>query len=351
MTFTRESIFVSAIRCFCNAFSVVIGIFIAAVVVMFGLALFSSPEILPEKSELSIAPDADGRRTLLPETSPAILRIDFHGIIGDGDLTNEKIQNILFDSREDSLRNNRVKAVLLHMNTPGGVASDAAGIYDALLAYKKKYNVPVYAFVDGMCASGGMYICAAADKMYATSSSVIGSVGVILGPTFNFSGAMEKFGIQSLTITQGKDKDMLNPFRPWKEGEDQSLVNITKELYEQFVTAVATGRPRLDREKLVNVYGAQVFIAPEAQTLGYIDVSGADYGQTLNELATAADIAADQRYQVVQLETPHTFLSQLAQGKSSLFSGKISHVFQIGPNMSSELSGKFLYLYQPSDSY
>ena len=67
---------------------------------------------------------------------------------------------------------------------PGGAADDSVGIYRALCEYKKKYNVPIYAFVDGLCASGGMYIACAADKIYATPSSVIGSVGVIMGPLF-----------------------------------------------------------------------------------------------------------------------------------------------------------------------
>jgi ClpP class serine protease len=155
---------------------------------------------------------------------------------------------------------------------------------------------------------------------------------------------MDKVGIESLTITQGKDKDALNPFRPWKQGEDQSLVNVTKCMYEQFVAAVVKGRPNLDADKLVKDYGAQIFIASEAEKLGYIDVTGADYSMAMKELATAASL--QEPYQVVQLSKPQNILSQLAQSK--LLTGKIEHVVQMGPYMSSELSGKLLFLYQPT---
>ncbi len=347
MHFQRESIFVSGVRCFCNALAVVFGAVIAVVVAMMVIGMLSGPNMTPEKSEMQIAADADGNRTLLSHTAPVILKLDIHGIIGEGDLTYEKIQNLLLDSREDLLSNNRVKAILLHVNTPGGVATDADNIYRAIEAYKKKYNVPVYAFVDGLCASGGMYIGAAADKIYATSTSTIGSIGVILGPAFNFSGAMEKIGIQSMTISQGKDKDMLNPFRPWKPGEDQSLCAITKDLYDQFVNIVVAARPNLDKTKLIEEYGAQVYLAAQAQQLGYIDVAGSSYALALKDLVAAAQLPEGHPYQVVTLQTPHSFLADLAQGRSPITTGKVTHHLHMGSAYSSELSGKMLYLYLP----
>ncbi len=346
MTFNRESVFLSALRSFCNALGVVLGIFIAFILVMFSINMLSQPEILPEKSEMTIAPDATGSKKLLASTTPVILRINIQGVIGLDGLTSQNIQNILYDSREDHLGNNRVHAVFLYIDTPGGTATDGAGIYQALLDYKKTYNIPMYAFVDGMCASAGMYIASAADKIYATSASVVGSVGVLLGPCFNFTDLMTKVGVKSITLTQGKDKDELSPFRPWKEDEAASLVSVTKELYDQFVDAVVAGRPSLDKEKLVHEYGAHVFLAPTAQKLGYIDVAGSDYTQAMKDLSIAANLK--ETYQVIQMSRPESFFSQLAQNKFSLLSGKINHVVQMGPYMNSELSGKLLYLYQPN---
>lgn len=347
MDFKKESIFVSAVRSFLTCFAAILGILIGVCIFIIGMVFVSGPTVLPEKCDLLVAPDANGKRELLPDSAPVVLKLDIHGVIGQGDLSQEKVENLLLDSREGMLHNGRVKAILLHIDSPGGVASDADGIYRALLSYKKKYNIPIYAYVDGLCASGGMYIACAADKIYANPSSVIGSVGVILGPNFNISGLMDRYGVQALTITEGKDKDMLSPFRPWVPGEDASIRAITADLYDTFVSIVTESRPRLDRTKLINDYGAQVYIAKTAQEYGYIDVADSSYAQALIDLTQAAGFKDPHFYQVFQLQVPHPFLSQLASDKLSLLQGKITHVFQISSYMNSELSGQFLYLYQP----
>jgi signal peptide peptidase SppA len=256
------------------------------------------------------------------------------------------LRNVLFDSREGILSHDRVKAILLYIDSPGGTVTDSVAIYKELKAYKEKYKVPIYAYIDGICASGGVYIACSADKIYASSSSVIGSVGVVLGPAFNFSGLMKQYGVESLTITQGKDKDMLNPFRPWQAGEDTSLQNVTQALYQEFVETVVSARPRLNKEKLINDYGAQIYVSQLAQDFGYIDVANADYNMALKDLAQAAQIPEDQSYQVVNLAPPRPFLLNLAGNCETLFKGKIIHELQVGP-IHPELSGKFLYLYQP----
>jgi protease-4 len=164
---------------------------------------------------------------------------------------------------------------------------------------------------------------------------------------FNFSEIMGKVGVQSLTLTDGKDKDMLNPFRPWGPGEDASLKAVVSALYQRFVSVVTHARPQLDKEKLITDYGAQIYVADEAKDLGYIDVSGADYNATLRDLAKAAGIGEEEPYQVVELAPPHSIFREFVVGRSPLITGKITHSFQVSPYMSSDLNGKFLYLYQP----
>ncbi len=345
MQLTRESIFVGAVRSFCTSFAAVLGVLIAIVLVFVGLVMFSTPDIYPKKSEMTIAPDANGNRDLL-SSAPVVLRIDIRGVIGQGDLTGPKFQNVLLDSQEGLLANKRVKAVLLYIDSPGGTVTDSDAIYSALMRYKKKYEVPIYAYVDGLCASGGMYIACSADKIFATTSSVIGSVGVVLGPAFNVAQLMDRYGVQARTFTQGKDKDMLNPFRPWQAGEDESILRMMSYLYDDFVSIVTQARPQMDRTRLINEYGAQVYVAYDAQQRGYIDQAQSDYSTAVTELVKAAKLEGNS-YQVMQIAPPRSFFSDLAQEKTSLLSGKITHKFQIGPYMDSEFSGKFLYLYQP----
>ncbi len=348
MEFTRESIIVSAVRTFLKAFSAILGILFGAILVFIGMAMFSTPNIYPPSSNLMISADAHGNRDLLPSTAPVILKLDITGVIGQGDLTFEKVQNTLLDSREGMLAGNRVKAVLLYMNTPGGAADDSDSIYRALMDYKQKFQVPVYAYVDGMCASGGMYIASAADKVFASPTSIIGSIGVLLGPAFNFSGLMQMYGVESMSITQGKDKDMLNPYRPWVPGEDASLRAITADLYEEFVNIVTTARTRLNKDKLINQYGAQVFISKRAQELGYIDAADANYSTAIAELAKEAKFPEEDFYQVFTIEPSHSLFSDLAGGELAFLKGKITHQFQMSSTMNSELSGRILYLYQPN---
>ncbi len=342
----RESVFVSAFRSFCKTLGVVLGIFIAFIIVMFASAPLSSPSLLPQKSEMSIAADANGNRDILPENTPVVLKINIQGVIGTDDLTSSAFQDILYDSRQDFL-DKRIQAVLLYIDSPGGSAIDSTSIFRAITDYKKKYAVPVFAFVEGLCASGGMEIACSADKIYATEGSIIGSVGVILSNSFfNFSRLMDKIGVESLTISEGKDKDMLNPYRPWKPGEDECLTNLTKQSYEQFVDLVVANRPMMDKQKLVEVYGAQVYLAPTAAKLGYIDVPGADYSQALRELVATTSIG-DKPYQVIELRRPKNLISMITQNSFGLLSGKVRHELEMGPAAKAEFNGKLLHLYQP----
>lgn len=345
MQITRESIFVSTIRSFCTGFAVFLGILLAVVIGFIVIGFFNGPDLLPQKANVSIAQDANGDRQMLAPTAPAILRIDLHGVIGDTYLRATDIENILLDSREDLLGHNRVKGVLLHLNTPGGDASDSAAIHRLILEYKAKYKVPVYAYVQDLCASGGMYIASACDKIFAAPWSLVGSVGVILSPHFNFSQAMDKWGIQAITLTEGKDKDTFNPYRPWKPDEASSFVPVMAALYDQFIDAVTQGRPRITKQQLIDTYGAQVFVAQTAMDYGYIDSATANYSDAVNALASAAGIREGEHYQVLLLSPPHNLLSDLLKPTNTLFQGKITHRFQIHPSLPDELCGKPLYLY------
>jgi protease-4 len=245
-------------------------------------------------------------------------------VVGDPQkLDAEIIENILLDSRTGMLAADRVKAILLHFNTPGGTVVDADAIYEMLLNYKATYKVPIFGFVEGLCASGGMYIASATDQMFAGPASMIGSVGVIIGPFFNVSAVMDKVGITAKTITQGLDKDMMSPFRPWKEGEDASIQAVTAFMYQRFVDVVTKARPQLDRTKLVEQYGAQVYDCVTAAQYGYIDHAMSSRSDALKALLASAQI--DGSYQVVSLIPKNPWLSGLVSGRSPLLTGRMEH--------------------------
>ena len=346
MEVKRESIFVSAIRSFCNVFAGFIGVLVGIIIIAIVIGVLSKPQLVSDKTEVIIAADAEGNRKLLPHSTPVILRLNIHGSIGSKDLNSKTIQSQLLDSREGMLEGGRVKAILLHINSPGGTALDAHDIYQSLIDYKAKYKVPIYAYVNGLCASGGMMIACSADKILSGPIGIIGSVGVILGPNFNVAGLMERYGVKQLTLTEGKDKDMLSPYREWQPGEDASLRSITAYDYERFVNLVTKARPRLSRDKLVNEYGAQVYDPITAEEYGYIDDGNSSYSEALTALVNGADIEGD--YQVVELKVVHPVLSDLIEGKSPILTGKIKHELSLPGDIRSEFLNRSLYLYTPA---
>lgn len=345
MELTRESIFVSALRSFSKMFFAVLGILLAVFLFSIVYSLSSGTTLIEPKTTMTILPDAEGKREMVSVTAPAILQLNIHGVIGEPTiLDSDVIENILVESRTGLLTNNRIKGILIHFNTPGGTVVDADNIYRMLKDYKAKYQVPIYAYVDGLCASGGMYIASSAEKIYSSPTSLIGSVGVILGPFFNVSDSLNKIGIQSKTLTRGIDKDAMSPFRPWKEGEDDSYKSLVSFFYDRFVQIVTSARPRLDKEKLMNEYGAHVFDPVKAEQYGYIDKADSNRNETLLALLEAAKIDPTQPYQVVELEPRHEWISQLFKSKTSILNGKIEHSFDLGQP---KIRDQFAYLYQP----
>lgn len=345
----RDSILYSAIRALVVAFCVVIGLCLGFVFisVLLGVVSKNGTETkLTTVNKEEILPNADGKRETLTTDTPIILQLNVDGVIGMDDLDTKSFRQQLIESREGRFKDDRVKGILLYINTPGGTVTDADGIFQLLGDYKKKYNVPVYAYIDGLCASGGMYIALAADKIFASDTSLIGSVGVI-APTFmNLTKLLDKIGVETLTISAGKGKDAMNPLRPWKPGEDENYRQIIDYYYDHFVKLVTTHRPEISREKLVNDFGARVFPAPQAKENGFIDVSGATIAETLKALLKEMNVTTDQ-YQVIRLENKGWWKNLFSSNASTLLSGEVQHKISLSPEIDLLMRNQFLYLYCP----
>ncbi|MFA6118320.1 MAG: S49 family peptidase [Parachlamydiales bacterium] len=326
MNFTKESIFISGIRSFINTLLGTAGIFIALMACIMIFAIFLGNEQKDAlKNKVEILPDLNGETKILSLKTPVVLQLDIHDIIGKS-FTYEDIYYQLIESRKSFLKNNRVKAILLHVNSPGGDAVDSDDIYKALKKYKEKYNIPIYAYIDGLCASGGFYISCAADKIYSSSNSIIGSVGSRIGPFFNFSKILENWGINSSTITDGKNKDMMNPFRPWVKDEDESLKEINEYIYNNFVDIVAKAR-NINKDLIIKEYGAKIFSSKKAKEIGYIDETDSSYEIVMTDLLNAAKIDLSKEYQVVTLKTKKTWFQPLVTQTKCLIESIFSKFF------------------------
>ena len=165
--------------------------------------------------------------------------IDIQGEIGAQDQVNA---DSVVSSLQDAYDNKHTKGVILRINSPGGSPVQAGIINDEIKRQRKLHpNIPVYAVVEDICASGGYYIAVAADKIYVDKASIIGSIGVLMDG-FGFTGAMEKFGVERRLMTAGENKAILDPFSPVNPIHKVLAQAMLDEVHQQFINVVREGR-------------------------------------------------------------------------------------------------------------
>jgi protease-4 len=138
--------------------------------------------------------------------------------------------------------------VILHINSPGGSPVQAGMINDEITRLRKLTpGKPIYVVVDEICASGGYYIAAAADRIYVDKASIIGSIGVLMDG-FGFTGLMDKLGIERRLMTAGENKGFLDPFSPQTAKQKAYAQEMLNEIHQQFIDAVRKGRGKRLKE-------------------------------------------------------------------------------------------------------
>ena len=211
--------------------------------------------------------------------------IELQGIIADEETSSaDNIVSALRNAFEDE----QTEGVILRINSPGGTPVQAGYIYDEIVRLREKYpETPLYAVVSDMAASGGYYVASAADEIYASESSIVGSIGVRMD-SFGVVDAMEKLGIESRTLTAGENKALLDPFSPINEKAQKHLQAMIDEIHQQFIDAVEKGRG--DRLKeFDDLYTGLIWTGQEALEYGLIDnIGSASY--VAREVIGAEDI-------------------------------------------------------------
>lgn len=187
------------------------------------------------------------------------------------DVTAEKI----IESLRDAIKDKRTKGVILHANSPGGSPVQSAYIYDEIRNLKKEHpDIPIYAVVSDICASGCYYIASAADKIYVNPASLVGSIGVIMDG-FGFVDSMSKLGVERRLITAGSHKALLDPFSPSKSDETQYMQGLLEQVHQQFISAVKAGRGERLKET-PDMFTGLVWTGEESVKLGLADDFGSD---------------------------------------------------------------------------
>lgn len=164
-----------------------------------------------------------------------------------------------------------VKAVLLNVDSPGGGVYESAELHKLLLEIKESDKV-IYSTMGNMAASGGYYISAPADKIFASRETLTGSIGVIMSG-FNFSEMMENIGIEETTWASGDMKNMGSMFSPMSKEEDEYFQYLTESMHDDFVNVIVDGRG-MDEDDVRDLADGRIYLAKDALENGLIDEIG-----------------------------------------------------------------------------
>jgi len=196
--------------------------------------------------------------------------IEVSGEIGAG--SDASADNIISGLRA-AFKDHNTAGVILRINSPGGSPVQSGYINDEIFRLRAEYpDIPVYAVISDICASGGYYIASAAEKIYADKASLVGSIGVIMAG-FGFVDTISKLGIERRVRHAGENKAFMDPFAPLKEDELVHVDNMLNDIYEQFKAVVRKGRGDRLKED-ANTFSGLIWTGEKALELGLVDELG-----------------------------------------------------------------------------
>lgn len=246
-------------------------------------------------------------------TEPSTAVVEVKGLIVPG--SDYSADNII-TGLQRAFKLPHVRGVVVRINSPGGSAVQSGQVYDEIKRLKALHeNIPLYAVIDDVGASGAYYIASAADQIYANKASLVGSIGVLLGG-FGFTEMMDKLGVDRRLYTAGDNKNFLDPFSPVNPKHLEHADKLLNTAHQQFVDAVRAGRG----ERLVehpDIFSGLIWSGEQALAYGLIDGFA-----TVDQVATEM-FEAPQTMDMTQTGTVLERLSkqlsaQLLQGAVSM---------------------------------
>lgn len=235
-----------------------------------------------------------------------IAKIFITGIIQESNNTYN--QKWLLETIDDLACDENNKGIILFVDSPGGSVYESDEAYCALLEYQET-GKPVWAYLGSMAASGGYYISCGAERIFANRNTLTGSIGVIAGESLDLTELMQKLGIKSKTFTAGKNKNMLNFNSPLTEEQENIMLSVANECYDQFTSIVADSR-NLDIETVRNLADGRIYTAKQALNLKLIDKIGTfeDAADDMKKLLENEDLPVID-YQYMPKFTWYDFLT------------------------------------------
>ncbi|MBF2661012.1 signal peptide peptidase SppA [Listeria innocua] len=322
-----------------------------ALLIVSALAKFTSSQIAsmedsePTLMESIFADTSELTETVIEEGGEdtiAVLSVD--GTIQDtgeaGSLFSETGYNHAFfmDQLEEVRNNDAIQGVLLYVNSPGGGVMESAQIRDKILQIKKERKIPFYVSMGSMAASGGYYISAPADKIFASKETLTGSLGVIM-QGYDYSELMKKLGVSDNTIKSGAYKDIMSGTRPMTDDEKKIMQSMIDDSYNEFVKVVATGRG-MSEEQVRKIADGRIYDGRQAKENGLIDAFGYQE-DALEALKKEKDL---KDATVIQYDAPESFRSLFSVAAQKM-SGQNADITQLIKLTGTLKAPRMMYLY------
>jgi protease-4 len=250
-------------------------------------------------------------------TGQRIAVIELFGVVGDkqNGIDGEKVlKQIRKYAKDDD-----VKAILLHIDSPGGAVAPSQEIYEALRKLHGKKKIVVS--MGDLAASGGYYIASAADWVIANPGTLTGSIGVIF-QHFNVRGLLETVRVEETTFKSGKYKDTLSPFRPIGDQDREEIQGLSDDVYGQFIHDVAVGRGMKDEEVRAIAEG-RIYTGRRAKELKLVDDTGS-YDDALAKTWELSGLSGEPKVQLPHVDKDFN-LKDLMKGS---FEGAAAGVVQ-----------------------
>lgn len=279
-----------------------------------------------------------GEQVVNGKGTEKIVQLYVDGIIAEKASFNSSFNSPDFISQLDqAMKDQTVKGIVIRVNSPGGEVTASDEIHNKILEIKK-YGKPVIISMGGTAASGGYYISAGADRIFANPTTLTGSLGVIFSIP-NYQKAADWIGYKEYVIKSGTYKDIGSPTREMTDAEKEIFQKLVDENYQRFVSVIVEGR-KLSRDQVLKMADGRVYSGSQAKQLGLID----EFGSLEDATKYAMQKSGLQNAKIVRY-TPKFSFSNFLTGSVKQELSPAQMIQQLLPE-SSKVSG-MLYLYQP----
>lgn len=269
--------------------------------------------------------------------------INLEGVIMDGETSvfmmdgynHSSLLQMIRSAGEDPT----VAAIILQIDSPGGAVGPTAEIHRTIVDVQEEYDKPIYVSMGSMAASGGYYVAAPADKIFAEPATITGSIGVIM-ENINIAGLAEKYGISFNTIKSGKHKDIMSTNRKMTDEEKEILQSIVDEMFDEFVQVVVDGR-NMDEATVRELADGRIYTGKQAKEVNLVDEVGS-FEDALKALKNDYNL---EDAQVIQYNESLGFFSGLGVTLQSIFQSEESEIEKIMTLLRYSDKPQAMYLY------